>query len=255
MTNFTKLKDISTELRKELILLHSKSKMAHIGSDFSCLDILISLYFDVMREEDHFILSKGHAALGLYSVLHKKGIISDKVYSTLGTNGSILGEHPIVGLKGIEVATGSLGHGLSIGGGMALSNHIDGKSGKIYVVLSDGECQEGSTLEAMNFIGRLKLSNITAIIDSNKWQAYDRTLITPDKLKGEFFSAGWKVLTIDGHNYVKLHKTLLSKSDTPILIIANTILGKGVKQIEDKLEAHYIPPKPDQIDEFIAGIE
>ena len=250
MTSMQELKSISNELRKELLIKHSESKMAHIGSDFSCLDILITIYFKVLQSEDRFVLSKGHAALALYAVLHKKGIMSNEVYSSLGKNGSLLGEHPIYGIEGIEFATGSLGHGLPISAGMALAKRFDKNTGKIYVLLSDGECQEGSTLEAMNFIARLGLNNLVAIVDSNKWQAFDRTLLPGDKIKSEFISAGWLVKEIDGHNYEEIHSALKSSTDSPTLIIANTVLGKGVKSMEDRLEWHYKSPTKEQVNNF-----
>ena len=253
MTNPEDLKKIANELRRELVIKHYESKMAHLGSDLSCLDILISLYFNVMGGKDRFILSKGHAALGLYAVLHKKGIMTDDIYASLGKDGSMLGEHPIYGIKGIEAATGSLGHGLSISAGMALSKKLDDEDGHVYVLLSDGECQEGSTLEAMNFIGRINLDNITAIVDSNKWQAFDRTLMPMGKIKDEFSSAGWDTFEIDGHDFRQLCSALSKNSSKPIMVVANTLLGKGIKAIEDKLIAHYKPPTKEQINDFISG--
>lgn len=255
MTNMQELRAIASDLRKELIVGHSKARMAHIGSDFSCLDIMVALYFKIMGPDDKFVLSKGHAALGLYAVLHRKGIMSDKVYATLGENGSMLGEHPIQGIEGIDFATGSLGHGLSLGAGLALSKRYDRAKGRVYVLLSDGECQEGSTLEAMNFIGRMQLNNVVAIVDSNRWQAFDRTLIPIDVVKNEFKSAGWKIIDIDGHNYDEINAALSKRSSKPILIAANTVLGKGIKTIEDRLEAHYRPPKPEEVEKFISEIE
>jgi len=254
MINMQSLESIATELRKELIVKHAEANMPHIGSDFSCLDILVTLYFRVFGPNDHFILSKGHSALALYAVLHKKGTISEDVYGSLGKNGSLLAEHPIYGIKGIEVATGSLGHGLPIAAGMALAKKRDSEDGTIYVLLGDGECQEGSLFEAMNFIVRESLNNIVAIVDSNKWQGFDRTLLNAEMIKKEFSSAGWAVVEIDGHNYDKMAVALTQNSDKPRLIIADTIYGKGVKAMEDKLEWHYRPPRGNQIKEFISEI-
>ncbi|MDE1860600.1 MAG: transketolase [Candidatus Micrarchaeota archaeon] len=255
MTSLQELKAIGTELRKELVVKHSEAKMAHIGSDLSCLDIMITLYFRVLGKDDHFILSKGHAALALYAVLHKKGIITDQVYGTLGKNGSMLGEHPIYGIKGIEAATGSLGHGLSIGAGIALAKKLDGSKGTVYVLLSDGECQEGSTLEAMNFAGLHKLGNLVAIVDSNKFQAYDRTLIPDSQVQKEFDTAGWTTKRIPGHDFIELESNLRKTSAAPTLYIADTVLGKGVSDMEDKLEWHYKSPTKEQVDEFVKKIK
>ncbi len=248
------LRKIANKLRKELIVMHSKANLPHIGSNLSCLDILITLYCGIITKKDHFILSKGHSALALYAVLHQQGIISDKIYQTLGEDGSPLAEHPVYGLNGVEVATGSLGHGLPIAAGMALSKKFDKESGRIYVLLSDGECQEGSTLEAMNFVVRLELYNVTAIIDDNKWQAYDRTLLDIEKVKNEFLSAGWSIKEVDGHDFEELYSALKSPAQKPTLIIAHTVLGKGVPEMEDKLLWHYKPPSKDQANDFISVI-
>ncbi len=256
MTNLQNLKIISNDLRKELILKHTEANMSHISADFSCLDILAVLYFKVLKKRDHFILSKGHAALALYSVLHKRGIINDKVYDSLGKENSLLAEHPMYGINGIEFATGSLGHGLSVAAGMAMAKKFNNEKGNVYVLLSDGECQEGSTLEAMNFSARMNLNNLVAIVDSNKWQAFDRTLISIKKIKGEFVAAGWNAIEINGHDYNQIYDALtISLSNKPTLVIAHTILTKGIKSIEDKIEWHYKVPKQDEVKQFIGEIE
>jgi transketolase len=249
------LETIANELRKELIRKHSIAKMPHLGSDLSCLDIMVALYFKVMGKDDHFLLSKGHAAIGLYAVLHRKKIMGDELYDSIGKDGSRLGEHPTVGINGIEIATGSLGHGLPIASGMALANKNDGKKGRIYVLLSDGECEEGSTLEAMNFAGRVGLSNLTAIVDYNGWQAFDRTLFKRKSLAKMFDAAGWDVREVNGHNYKELVSALEHTADRPSLIIAKTVLGKGTKQLEDTLAAHYKYPTPEEAADLISGLQ
>ena len=138
---------------------------------------------------------------------------------------------------------------------MAVAKKKSNEPGKIYVVLSDGECQEGSTLEAMNFIGRMKLNNLIAIVDNNKWQAYDRLLLSADQIKAEFKTAGWNVKEINGHDYKELETVFSSSSDSPILIMANTVLGKGIREMEDKLEWHYLSPTAEQADAFVLGIK
>lgn len=255
MINMQGLREIASELRKELVQKHAKAKMPHLGSDLSSLDILISLYFDAMGKNDRFLLSKGHAALSLYAVLHKKGIIDDALYDTLGKNGSKLGEHPPVGVPGIEIATGSLGHGLSIAAGIALANTNDRKEGHVYTLLSDGECEEGSTFEAMAFAGRMGFKNITAIADSNNWQAFDRTLFSRESLATMFRSWGWDTMEINGHDYNDIIPAIKQRGKKPILIIARTVLGKGIKQLEDKLEAHYKYPTSEQVSEYLQGME
>ena len=248
---------MAIELRKELIIKHMKAKMAHIGSDFSCLNILITLYMKALNKEDRFILSKGHAALGLYAVLHRSGIMSDKVYETLGHEGSLLGEHPLYGIKGIDFATGSLGHGLALATGMALAKKLNGERGIVYVLLSDGECQEGSTLEAMNFIARNRLENLTCIVDSNKWEAYDRTLLPIENIEKEFKSAGWEdVREVDGSKFDDIYNALIDpKRKGPRLVISHSLLAMGVKQMEDQLQWHYLPPTEEQARRFLLELE
>lgn len=256
MTNLQDLSKIARVLRKELIIKHMEAHMSHIGSDFSCLNVLITLYMKVMNKDDRFVLSKGHAALGLYAVLHRSGIISDKEYATLGKDGSMLGEHPLYGIKGVEFATGSLGHGLALAAGMALGKKLNREEGQVYVLLSDGECQEGSTLEAMNFIARQKLDNVTCIIDSNKWQAYDRTLISIDKVEKEFLSGGWRdVRSVDGMKFEEIYSALTAKKrNGPKLIISNSVIAMGVREMEDQLQWHYLPPTKEQAKRFITEL-
>ena len=251
--------NISNEIKKDLIRKHAESKTPHIGSEFSCLDILMALYFDVMTSKDKFVLSKGHAAPALYAVLSRKGIMSKGLYDSYGKDGSVLSEHPSHGTPGITVATGSLGHGLPIAVGMALAGKLDHKQGRVFVLLSDGEMQEGSTMEAMNSAPRFGLDNLIAIIDSNKWQAYDRTsdIVSMNKIEGEFAASGWFTTKINGHDkkqIVNILKKVPLNPSRPSLIIADTVLGKGVKSMEDNLDSHYKPPSPEQVGRYVAEL-
>lgn len=253
MTSFQDLYEVAIKLRKELITKHTETKIAHIGSDLSCLNVLLILYTNIMRDKDRFVLSKGHAALALYSVLHYVGILNDDVYSTLGQDGSILGEHPLYGIDGIEFATGSLGHGLSLAAGMALAKTMDLEDGFIYVLLSDGECQEGSTLEAMNFIARERLDNLVCIIDSNLWQAYDRTLLPIEKVREEFRSAGWEdIREVDGRKFEDIYNALTDGyKNGPRLVISRSVIAMGVKSMEDQLQWHYRAPTKEEATIFL----
>lgn len=252
--------NISNEIKKDLIRKHSVSKTPHIGSEFSCLDILIALYFNVMNSKDKFVLSKGHAAPALYAVLSRKGIMSKELYDSYGKDGTILSEHPSHGAPGIIVATGSLGHGLPVAVGMALAGKLDHKQGRIFVLLSDGEMQEGSTMEAMNSAPRFGLDNLVAIIDSNKWQAYDRTsdIVGINKIEGEFAASGWFTTKINGHDknqIINILKKVPLTPGRPSLIIADTVLGKGVRSMEDNLDSHYKPPTPEQVSQYIEALD
>ena len=257
MTSLHNLYDTANRLRKELIIKHAETKIAHIGSDFSCLNVILTLYTKVMGNKDRFVLSKGHAALAFYSVLHHIGVLHDDVYSTLGKDGSTLGEHPLYGMEGLDFATGSLGHGLSLAAGMALAKRINSDEGYIYVLLSDGECQEGSTLEAMNFIGREQLDNLVCIIDSNKWQAYDRTLLPIEKVKEEFRGGGWKdIREVDGRRFEEIYGGLKGKNrNGPRLVISYSVMAMGVKSMEDQLQWHYRPPTMQQAYQFLDELD
>lgn len=250
--------DINTEIRKELLLKHYKNKSPHIGSEFSCIEILTTLYFSIMKNNDRFILSKGHAAPALYAILHRKGIMSDEMYNSYGKDGSLLAEHPTYGIPGIDVATGSLGHGLSIGIGFALASKMDNTDARIFVLMGDGELQEGSVWEGMNCARRFNLDNLIVIVDNNRWQGYDRTSEIQDikHSKNAFCASGWNVLEINGNKNLEVEEALsksLLKNGSPKLIIADTIIGKGSRSMEDRLESHYRPPNDAQLNEGIMG--
>ena len=210
-----------------------ESKTCHLGSNMSCIDILTVLYFKIMKSQDRFILSKGHAAAALYATLAQKGIMPTELLDTYCQEGGLEG-HPKRNPKyGIEASTGSLGHGLSMGAGMALV-----RKDRIFVLLSDGECDEGSVWEAAKFASDNNLSNLVAIIDCNGWQAFKRTNI--ELLAEKWRAFGWETKEINGHDYKEIEKAL-EKSDLnlPTVIIAHNIKGKGVPSMENKLESHY----------------
>lgn len=259
---------ISDEIREDLIRLHNRTRTSHIGSEFSCIDLLVELYWYVLDitpsnmqslDRDYFILSKGHAAPALYDVLYRRGFISKETFESYGINGTILAEHPSSDVNGISSATGSLGHGLSIASGIAYSLKEMGLKRKVYVLLSDGECQEGATIEASIFAGRMKLDNLIAIVDNNGLQGFERTsnIQSIKSVMEKFSSSNWRVREIDGHNHDQIRKELSNSHNIdgkPTLIIANTIKGKGVNFMEDKLEWHYKSPSDSQVSEFISQL-
>ncbi len=239
------LQMISDELRGKIIGIHREHKLPHTGSDLSCLDIMVALYFKVMKDDDYFILSKGHAAHAFYAVMHRKGLIRDDVYSDAFKDGSLLAEH--VTYPKNYVKTGSLGHGLPIGFGIALAKKLDNEGGNVYVLLSDGEVGEGSTMEAMMQAQRFGLGNLIAIVDYNGWQAYDRTLVSIKDLHEISKSMNWDVGYIkEGNNPDAVAEALESAGrnggSKPIMLLSETILGKGLPN-EGTLETHYDPPK------------
>ena len=249
------LNKIAFYLRKKIIEISYQTKAHHIGSELSCIDILVALYFSIMninvsdpqdKNRDFFILSKGHAALALYVTLMKKGFFSeDYLKKEFLSDGGTLGGHPDMNNQlGIEISSGSLGHGLSVGAGIALAKKKDRNKGKAFVLLGDGECNEGMVWEALLFASHHKLDNLMAIIDYNKLQGFGSTrdVLNLDPLKKKFESFGWTTQEVNGHDIksiINVSKELFKEKHKPNLLIANTIKGKGVNSMENRLESHY----------------
>jgi transketolase len=246
--------ETSKEIRKKIIKMKYESQEGHLGSALSCADILNALYFKILNidpknpsdeNRDRFILSKGHAASALYAVLAQRGFFEENILNEYCKNGSELAGHPIKeSVPGVEASTGALGHGLPMGEGIALAGKNDKKDYKVFVLMSDGECDEGTTWEAALFSAHNKLDNLIVIIDYNKWQAFGRTneVLNLEPLAKKWEDFGWSAKEIDGHNFEELEKVLLSipfEKGKPSIVIAHTIKGKGVSFLEDKLESHY----------------
>jgi transketolase len=258
---------ISAILRYKVIEMSHIAKTAHLASALSCIDLLAVLYEKVLRinpedpkaiDRDRFILSKGHGATALYAVLNYKGIIEDEELSKYGTEGSLLEEHPSPKQQGIEAATGSLGHGLAIANGIALGAKIQGRSYSTYVLMSDGEMNEGSVWEAALFSARHELNNLTAIIDYNKWQATGRSeeVLAINPLCDKWESFGWEVEEIDGHDHEAILTALTSpRSRLPRMIIAHTVKGKGIGFMEDDNNWHYRSPDSSELEKAREELE
>lgn len=265
------LNSIALKLRKKIVEISYQTQAHHIGSEMSCIDILVALYFDIMnidsnnptsKERDFFILSKGHAALALYVTLMEKGFFSENfLKNEFLTDGGKLGGHPDKNLNlGIEISSGSLGHGLSIGSGIALSNQFDNLKNKTFVLLGDGECNEGSIWESVMFSAHHKLNNLIAIIDYNKLQGFGSTtdILNLDSLADKFQSFGWNVYSVNGHNindFVKLINNQIIPNNKPNVIIADTIKGKGISFMENRFESHYELIDRDQYKKIINELE
>lgn len=256
------LKNIARRIRAKLVLMSHKTGAAHLGSSLSCVDILVSAYWGVLNinpkeagwvERDRFILSKGHAAAALYAVLAHRGFFSESLLENYTKHGCCLPEHPAPKcIPGLEAATGSLGHGLSLGLGMALAGRIQQQFYRVYVLMSDGECNEGSVWEAAMFAPAQKIDNLVAIVDYNKWQATGRSneimALVPLKQKWEAF--GWSVYEVDGHDMnalTKVFKNVPDDTGKPIAIIAHTVKGKGISFMEDDNNWHYRIPKEEEV--------
>lgn len=256
------LLNICKRIRFETIEQSYLYNVPHLGSCLSCVEILVSLYWEIMNvdpdkpndaDRDRFILSKGHAAPVLYQVLSMRGFFSQELLKTYNKNGSIFGEHPpSKGISGIEAATGSLGHGLPIAIGMAVSAKIKNQKYKAFALLSDGECNEGSTWEAAMMAPSYNLGNLTAIIDFNKWQATGRSeeILSLNPLVEKWKSFGWETYEIDGNDLnslLNLFQNLQYSSEKPKAIIAHTIKGKGVTFMEDDNNWHYRIPNEEEV--------
>lgn len=239
---------IARKIRRRVIEQASLTKAPHIGSVLSCVDLLTVLYFDKLRletweERDICILSKGHAALALYAVLAERGIITDKVFAGYYKNDGTLPAHlDSFSADGIEVSAGSLGHGFNVGLGMAYGFKKKQVDRKVYVIIGDGESQEGSIWEGALFAPKLGVDNFTAIMDYNNLQGYGRAreLCSFEPVAEKWRAFGWHVVEIDGHDHDEIRDALAADScGKPRMIVANTTKGKGVSFMEDQLIWHY----------------
>jgi transketolase len=225
------------------------------------MDMVAVLYHGVLKVDpgnpkwesrDRFILSKGHAATALYAALAYRGFLTEDDLKTYGKAGSLLEEHPSPKLPGVEAATGSLGHGLPFGCGIALAARINGQSYRTFVLMSDGECNEGSVWEASLFAAANRLGNLCAFVDFNKWQATGRSteVLALNPLAEKFRSFGWNVNEIDGHDHQQIFQAVQSVGNDqarPTMVIAHTTKGKGVSFMEDDNNWHYRVPTREEI--------
>lgn len=249
------------EIRGVILKTICRGGGGHIAASLSIVEILTVLYHGILNidpknskdpQRDRFILSKGHAGVALYAILADRGFFDKRHLDTFGKRGTILGGHPDMHkVPGVEASTGALGHGFPFGVGMALSAKLDKKDYRVFILLGDGECQEGSIWEAALFAPQHKLDNIVTIIDHNKYQALDRLdkIVSLDPLVDKWEAFGWEVREVDGHDFIELEKVFKSVpfvSDKPNLIIANTIKGKGVSFMENAPIWHYRLPNEDE---------
>lgn len=262
-SDIASLEPLAQTLRYRIIKTSHESGTPHLGSCLSCTDLLVYFYWRVLNIDpknptdpgrDRFILSKGHAAPALFQVLAEKGFFPISDLSTYGEDGSLFGEHPPTpdALPGIEAATGSLGHGLPMGLGMALAARLSKTPYQVYAILSDGECNEGSVWEAALLAAAQKVSNLTIAVDYNKWQATGRSneILGLAPLADKWRAFGWCVSEIDGHNFKQIDEAISANADDPRpkVVIANTVKGRGVSFMEDDNNWHYRIPKTEEVD-------
>ena len=263
------LKLISERSRKRLIEIVYSAKAGHTGGDLSSLNVLTALYFHALNitadrlqdpNRDRFILSKGHCAEALFVTLEAKGILQKEILDTLGRYGSPLAGHPTVNVPGVEVNSGALGHGLSIGVGMALAARMDGMTYKTYVLMGDGEQGEGSIYEAAMAAHQYRLGNLVAIIDRNHLQISGDTedVMAIDDIRTRWEAFDWEVTDMDGDDMEDIVRTLDGidfGSDRPHLLISHTTKGKGVSYMENVAKWHHGVPTAEQYAQAIDEIE
>lgn len=258
----------ANEIRIKTLKIIKRSGMGHLGSDLSCTDILVSLYYDVLNvnsknfedpNRDRYIQSKGHAVEVLWAILNDKGYITDEELSEYGTYESRLIGHPNNLVPGIEMNTGSLGHGLSIGVGMAIAAKLDQKKYMTYVLLGDGELAEGSVWEAAMCAAHYQLDNLVAIVDKNGLQISGETdsVMSTEPLSDKWKSFGWEVLEVTNgndpneiSNYLKIENI----SEKPRVIIAHTIKGMGIKAAENVAGWHHKVPNDQEYDQALIDL-
>jgi transketolase len=258
---------LQNSLRLKLLEMYYTAKAGHIGCSLSCIDLMIGSLIRHKKKEDTFILSKGHAAAALYVCLNYLGEISDAELSNYYRNGTKLPAHPSANkFSGIPFALGSLGHGLPIATGIAKANLLQKTDAISFVLMSDGETNEGTTWEAAHFAVYHKLDNLIVIIDKNNLQGFgNMSDVLGDTAAEEKWKAiGFDIVNVDGHDVeqisTSIKKFISSKNGLPKLLLANTVKGKGVKYMENKLEWHYLPmneelysnAKKDIAEEFIS---
>lgn len=263
------IQQIAKDIRKTIYKIAHYAGGGHMGAAFSIADIITVLYFgsvlryDVANPEwedrDRFVLSKGHACYALYAVLAKAGFFSENELWSVGKPGSRLGGHPkLHEIPGVEASTGALGHGLSFAIGIAYANKVDDRRSHTYVILGDGECQEGSIWEGALSAPTLELDNMTVVVDYNKLQAMDKleNIVNMKPFAEKWKAFGWNVVEIDGHNYKEIREALLERQEgKPTLVLANTIKGKGVSFMENDPIWHYRMPNEEELAVLIKDLE
>ncbi len=245
--------NFAQRIRARSVAMTSIMQSGHLGSSLSMADIIAVLYSSILSvdpenpkrpDRDRFVLSKGHAAAGVYAALAEKGFFPEEWLKEYYTDNGKLCGHISHHVPGVEFSTGSLGHGLPFGIGLALAARYRKQEHRIFVMLSDGDCNEGSTWEAVMFAAQQKLDNLIAVVDYNRVQALgpSEQVIDLDPLSEKFKLFGWSALEIDGHNYSEIEgafSRLPQKAGKPSAVIARTVKGKGIRSIENTVSSHY----------------
>ena len=261
-------KNVSSRNIRRIILDQSKrANVGHIGCALSIADIIAALYANILHipdphhpDRDRFVLSKGHAALAVYAALHLKGWLSEECLNTYCADGSLLGVHPEHALRSVDFSTGSLGHGLSYGAGAALAARLQRSSRRVFVLVSDAECNEGSLWEAVMFAAHHRLSNLICIVDLNGQQAlgYTEQVLNLSPMAERWKAFGWDVHEVNGHNALEIVETIAGLNITsglPHVLIAHTVFGKGVSFMENQIKWHYWPMSDEEYQQALNEVE
>jgi transketolase len=266
---FTSNEDLAAvckRMRRDILNMIFKANSGHPGGSLSAVEMIVALYWRIMKhkpgephwpDRDRFILSKGHAAPVLYAALAECGYFPKEALATLRQTGSILQGHTErTHTPGVEMSSGSLGQGLSVAVGAALAGRLDNAPWRVYCMISDSECQEGQTWEAITAGGNYKVDNLTVLVDNNGVQlsGFDKDIMNVEPLHQKFDGFGWNVIEIDGHNIdqvlhaIKISQTFKGK---PTIIIAHTVKGKGVSFMENNVEFHGKAPNAEQLEKAL----
>lgn len=251
--------------RRRILDISQTVSALHIAPAFSCMEIVDTIYYGLMRRglgkdiDDTFIISKGHGSLAQYAVLESLGIVSKEELDMYGKPGGKFATHPDYGLPGIEASTGSLGHGLSMAVGMAAADKVRGADRTVFVVMSDGEFQEGSVWEAMMLAPTLRVTEIVGVLDLNDFQSLGQT----SKVHPNFYPVldkvrafGWETVQVDGHDPVAIHEAISNRTrQKPFMLLARTTKGKGVSYMENVPVWHYRSPSPEEYQAALKELE
>lgn len=267
--SYPRFKALATRIRAQVVTMSHRARSSHVGSSLSIADLLAVLYGEVLNidpsdtdnpDRDRFILSKGHGCSAVYAVLTELGFFPKEWLDSYLQDGShLFGHITHHGVPGVEASTGSLGHGLAIGCGMALAGKHDGRDYRVFVLLSDGECDEGATWEAALFASHHQRDNLVAIVDYNKIQAFGdvKEVLQLEPLAEKWRAFGWAAQEINGHAFQQIERALLSipfEPGRPSCIIAHTVKGKGVSFMENQLAWHYKYPNAEELDQALAEL-
>lgn len=256
----------NNDLRRQIVDMVVEGKDGHIPSAFSILDIVTYLYSSVLKidptrpaweDRDYFVLSKGHGCLALYVNLHRSGFITDEDVAMFCKEGGILGEHPdVTKVPGAEASTGSLGHGFSFSVGIALGLKIQKRVNRVFVLVGDGECHEGTVWEAAHVARNCTLGNLCVVVD---WNQSGMQLLPYEELPAKWRAFGWKTIVIDGHNEEEIARAFgsveFSLEGVPTVIIAHTVKGKGVKMLEGHGRWHHRIPNPEEYSQIMEALQ